>query len=174
MHRAISSFPNRKIYDGKLRDGPGMDVSLDDHLPGLSKVLEDIVAGSIFGEEAQTLFRTNVKDDDLRRQHVEVNGQRFPHPSTKSPAVTEHVDIFFTKIFPPLQVFLKAVGKSVNKEVMVICAYNHQVFSIRILLELVFTNNLLARLILGSIPCASRPRYISHGRRHSPRDDDRQ
>lgn len=127
MHEAISSFPNRKIYDGRLRDGPGMDSALDAYIPGLRDTLEIIVANEIADEGEAARFSQTVTDNDLRRHYIEVTGNRFPHPATKSLAVREHTAVFFDKIFPGLQILMKDAGKSMHDEVMIICAYNHQV-----------------------------------------------
>ena len=127
MHRVLSSYPNRKIYHGKLRDGPGMDVPLENQMPGLSQVLKDIISSTFRYDQNRQFWLSNVKDDDLRRHHVQVDGERIKHPSTKSMAVLEHVDVFFEKLYPRLEMYFRKIGRSIHQEVMIICAYNHQV-----------------------------------------------
>ncbi|KAK3680639.1 hypothetical protein LTR37_021127 [Vermiconidia calcicola] len=124
MHSAISSFPNRKIYGGKLRNGPDMNVTINEQMPGLRNVLVDIIAEEITNPAKQDRFRKIVSDADLRRHYVEVKGTRVPHESTKSMIVHEHIDVFFNKIFPKLREYFRSNDKSMNKHVMIICGYN--------------------------------------------------
>ena len=128
MHRTISDFPNRKIYGGKLRDGPGMDISLEEQMPGLPEVLRNIIMREFRQSANRERFTREKNDDDLRRFYIQVDGERFASEATGSMAVAEHVEVFFKKIFPDLQAYFKRTGKSMNKEVMIICAYNHQVY----------------------------------------------
>lgn len=121
MHEAISAFSNAIVYDGKLRNGPGMDVSLESHMPGLRATLVDILGGARSGINA---WRT---DNDLRRHYIEVYGRKVVYE--KSIAVHEHIDVFMEKIFPKLFEFFRASGRSMKEEVMIICAYNYAVSS---------------------------------------------
>ena len=127
MHSAISSFPNRKIYGGKLRNGPDMNVTIDEQMPGLRNILVDIISDEITNPAKQDRFRKIVSDADLRRHYVEVKGTRVPHESTKSMIVHEHIDVFFNKIFPKLREYFRSNDKSMNKHVMIICGYNFAV-----------------------------------------------
>lgn len=119
MHEAISAFPNTIIYDGKLRDGPGMDVSLETHMPGLRQTLIDILG------EARDPADSSIPDNDLRRHYIEVYGRKVEYE--KSIAVHEHIDVFMEKIFPNLFKFFRASGRSMKEDVMIVCAYNYAV-----------------------------------------------
>jgi hypothetical protein len=126
MHKAISRFPGRTMYNGLLRDGPGMDISLQDQIPGLRQVLVDIIAGELAASPvAQKAFINTVTDDNLRRHYVEVIGTREAYEG--SSAVMEHIKVFMEKIFPKLFKFYRASDKDMREEVMIICAYNYAV-----------------------------------------------
>ncbi|KAK5167170.1 uncharacterized protein LTR77_007900 [Saxophila tyrrhenica] len=118
MHEAISAFPNAIVYNGKLRNGPGMDVSLETHMPGLRQTLLDILAGA---EGAASPLQ--LRDNDLRRHYFEVYGKRVEYE--KSIAVHEHIDVFMKDIFPKLFEFFRESGRSMKEDVMIICAYNY-------------------------------------------------
>ena len=47
MHPVLSDYPNREIYRGKLVNGPGRSASLNEQMPGLRKVLADVIGSSI-------------------------------------------------------------------------------------------------------------------------------
>ncbi len=123
MHEAISAFPNTIVYEGKLRDGPGMDVSLEAHMPGLREVLLDIVSSASIPAGGQST--PWLTDNDLRRHYIEVYGRKVEYE--KSVAVLEHIDVFMVQIFPKLFKFFRASGRSMKEEVMIICAYNYAV-----------------------------------------------
>lgn len=126
MHWSIASFPNREIYDGEMRDGPGTDKPLHDIKPGLDYVLADIIAryGAFDSMEARASYRTEASDEKARLHYIEVKGDRKAlSPSNGSMLVREHVDAFFDKIFPKLRVYFAMRGESVADNVMIICAY---------------------------------------------------
>lgn len=127
MHPVLSDFPNRKVYFGKLKDAPGRRITINEEMPGLREVLVEIISGTISDAEQRDDFREEVTDDDLRRHYVQVKGRRTMNEVTMSKAVVEHVDVFFQKIFPKLQAYFKKVGKSMEREVLVICAYGYAV-----------------------------------------------
>lgn len=127
MNAAISAFPNREIYKGKLRDGVGTDATLDMKMPGLSLTLRSIIADFAFREpDVAKSYRITATDADVRLHWLEVKGERVRHPATKSICVKEHVDAFF-KFLPRLQAFFKFAGKRVDEHLMVICAYSYAV-----------------------------------------------
>jgi hypothetical protein len=131
MHRAISAFPNRIIYGGQLRDGPGTGVTLDAQMPGLSAVLTDIIANGASDLRipiAKKRFLDNLTDDNLRRHYFEVFGQRVDYD--RSMAVHEHIDVFMEKILPKLFDFFRGSGRRMRDEVMIICAYKYSVSTI--------------------------------------------
>ena len=128
MHADISAFPNREIYDGKLRNGSGTDLALNVKLPGLSKTLKGIIAEfGMSNFQERRIYKLDATDADVRLHWIEVKGERVRHPATKSICVKEHVHVFFTKIFPRLLASFKLMGKRVDENLMIICAYGHTV-----------------------------------------------
>ncbi|KAH9833625.1 AAA domain, partial [Teratosphaeria destructans] len=125
MHRAISAFPNRHVYNNKLRDGPGTDAGLDEKLPGLKQVLINIQADHGIRDQSERKAYKYAANDAMARLHwVEVqHGERVRNPATQSICVHEHVDVFFAKIYPSLRDYFRRSGKKLSDNVMVICAY---------------------------------------------------
>ncbi|KAF2774488.1 hypothetical protein EJ03DRAFT_347084 [Teratosphaeria nubilosa] len=124
MHRAISAFPNRHIYNSKLRDGPGTDADLDEKFPGLKQVLINIQADHGIPNRSERHIYKHVATDAMARLHwVEVHGKRIRNPASQSICVDKHVDVFFAKIYPSLRDYFGGSGKKLNENVMVICAY---------------------------------------------------
>lgn len=112
MHKTLMAFPNRTIYNNRLRAGPGMDVSLDAQMPGLHSVLASILQSPI-----------DIPSDDLRRRYIQVAGERKRGDDGVSTIVDEHIDVFMRMIFPPLFEYFREKGRKMREEVMIICAY---------------------------------------------------
>ena len=123
MHPVLSKFPNRVTYRGNMRDAPDMNTTIDQDMPGLRQVLVDIIADTISSPSDREDFKATVTDDDLRRHYVEVSGTREVNPVTKSKNVHEHVNVFFNKIYPKLRRYFRETKQSMEKNVMIICAY---------------------------------------------------
>ena len=128
MHEIIARFPNDNIYDGKLRNGPHMDAELDVKFAGLRQALINIQATyGIIDLEKQALYKEQASDHKARLAYMQVAGKRRPHPSTKSMNVQEHVDTFFSKIYPELAQLCKEQNRPMEQWLMIICAYSHAV-----------------------------------------------
>jgi len=125
MHNTLADFPNREVYEGKLRNGPGTGGTLDEsELPGFGNVLLDIQAQD---KSDPSHYKANATDDHARLAWIEVTGKRINHESTKSLCVKEHIDVFFKRIFPHLLAYFKQVNKNMGEYSMIICAYGHAV-----------------------------------------------
>lgn len=128
MHACLAAFPNCKIYDGLLRNGPGTNDDLEMRKPGLAKVLSDIILqSSSLTLPERELYQTQLQASDsrLRLHWIEVSGKRKVHPVTNSSTVTEHVDVFFSKIYPLLRDHFDRTEEKMGKNVMIICAYSY-------------------------------------------------
>jgi hypothetical protein len=124
MNAAIAGFPNREIYNNKLRNGKGTDLSLNDKIPGLGVVLRSIIADyGIQNHDMRKSYRQTATDDDVRLHWLEVEGDRVRHPATKSICVKEHVKVFFD-LLPRLQAFFRFAELRFDEHIMIICAYS--------------------------------------------------
>ena len=131
MNEALADFPNRKIYGGTLRNGPGSIAKLDEKMPGIADTLKAILArGWLPGGETSNAAVLANFDAHLRLHYLEVDGTRKKHEYTGSMIVPEHVELFFAAVFPLLQAFFlrnKAKVGSMHDNVMIICAYSYAV-----------------------------------------------
>lgn len=128
MHASLAAYPNHKIYDDMLRNGPGTSDDLESRKPGLAETLSEILLQSnSLADPEREQFRTQLKKSDnrLRLHWLEVHGSRKVHPVTNSSTVTEHVDTFFSKIYPKLRGHFDRIGEKMGKSVMIICAYSY-------------------------------------------------
>lgn len=123
MHEVIMAFPNRTVYQGQLRAGPGMDAPLDQQMFGLRSVLSSILDGCISSLDEKKNSESLVRDRDLRRRYIQVSGLRKRVDDGVSLIVEEHVEVFMQKIFPPLFEYFRRTGRKMREEVMIICAY---------------------------------------------------
>ena len=128
MHPCISKFPNAEFYDGRLRDGPRVRMTLEEEgatcMRGLSKVLHGILQKSRTTPAEAADYWENRTDEQARHAYIEVDGMRQKGPGGVSSYVPEHIEVFFKQIFPDLQAFW---GVETSKNLMIICAYRHAV-----------------------------------------------
>lgn len=128
MHSSLAAFPNHKIYNDLLRNGPGMNDNLEMRKPGFAKVLSKILLQSrsltpLEREQYETQLLSS--DTKLRLHWIEVAGTRKVHPVTCSSTVTEHVDVFFKTIYYELSDYFQRIKEKMGKHVMIICAYSY-------------------------------------------------
>ncbi|KJY02467.1 hypothetical protein TI39_contig50g00005 [Zymoseptoria brevis] len=128
MHKCLSDFPNRKVYNGELRDGPGMDKSLEAVRPGLLAVLTDIIAGSAaLSLPEREAYLAEASEEKARLHWIEVEGDREKNQS-QSWKTENHVQVFFSEIYPKLLAYFKGRQEKMSEFVMLICSYS---FTIR-------------------------------------------
>lgn len=126
MHSSIAAFPNDVIYSGTLRNGPGMDDTLEQRKPGFSSVLSGILlqSTSLTSFERQE-YQDASADAKLRLHWIEVNGKRDRN-IIGSLFVTNHVKMFFKNIYPMLRTFFDQRDEPMGASIMIICAYRAQ------------------------------------------------
>lgn len=127
MHSSIAAFPNRTIYGGLLRNGPGTDVVLEMRLPGFWKALSEIIVQSTsITTREQQYYEDSSADMKLRLHWIEVDGKREPEVNANSSMIVRsHVAVFFRTIYPALREFFDRTEQKMADHIMVICGYSY-------------------------------------------------